>query len=162
MGSPNVYLAFFVFYCCVYTRCNNNIFVTGDQKILNNELPRKLEIFYLSSTPPQKNPVDLVLVAENSFSNRLTSINMCVCVLEIGQLTCSLYSTWTFFMMRQCFCRIEMAWANGIPGDSYTQTNAQWKENPYKHDHTCQGVPYSLIIPLQIYISYLNKVGKLT
>lgn len=39
-------------------------------------------------------------------------------------LTCSLYSTWTFFIMRQCFCRIEMAWANGIP-----EANT-WKRTP--------------------------------
>lgn len=45
-----------------------------------------------------------------------------VCLFKY--VTCSLYSTWTFLMMRQCFCRIEMAWANGIP-ENRTHGNSE-------------------------------------
>lgn len=62
-------------------------------------------------------------IQDSSCDSRHCSTVYIMC-RKTEHLTCSLYSTWTFFIMRQCFCRIEMAWANGIP-----EANT-WKRTP--------------------------------
>lgn len=60
-------------------------------------------------------------------------------IQNTNYLTCSLYSTWTFFIMRQCFCRIEMAWANGIPATQ--EQNSQQNANNTKKKENKSNAP---------------------